>query len=844
MRRSRNDRLIMAVAQQPFTSDLNQFCKLVPLADLDGNRATPGEFPNDDEIWWMLTAQTAALAEPGNLVVGDIEDATRYSADDPNSSAYQVVRDSVRQVEIGVGLEVLSVPGDAIDRIEDLVSGDRRFPLSHRPTPSAMICWRSQVYGPFKTSYSASTPGQPGGVVSFSPHMTDLTAYHVEEDAFRAAAGQSLLQLSCEVSVTAMRRTESYRTITTEFNLLLTAGYERFLARNPPKMLVESVEQKVNRLARDFLTRKQRRELRVLLEQLEVTGGGVRQSEDAIDAIGRIKLNLTRQDALLDTLAASLLESGLLGEDRLRNAEQAYGRKYVEERAAEIQAQVNEAITSKRDELQKVEAKLRSLGATFQKEQEDQRAELEAQLTAQRKEAETELASERAALEVHREELDRQKQVLQQNLEQVTHELREAGDEVVNRFLAIAPLIRLMDTAPVPSLGEKRHRESAERSASPAFTLPLYVTRHRQPSAVSASEEAFFDRFIQVVQNRGFEYRREDLIRFHLSVKTGVLTVLAGPSGTGKSSLPILYADALAGEELQEGRPGCLMVSVNPSWMDFRDLLGHLNTLEGRFYPAESGLFRRLICAWEEYRKRRSETGIYITCLDEMNLSQVEHYFGDLMMALEREGEQRRIHCFSPDAGGDACPFREWSTLSLSPSLRFVGTVNFDETTRLLSDRFLDRANLIQLRPAVLPSALDTQDGPPASSKGRLITLSDFESWQRNTGLPVDLATLLDSMRPLLQLLGCPVSPRTYRGICRFVGSAEPLLPAARAFDLQVAQRLLPRIRSLISRRQLDAFDELQRLLSGSGACAFDETLPLLKEMQELAAGGSWPSED
>src|SRR5205823_11683225 len=106
------------------------------------------------------------------------------------------------------------------------------------------------------------------------------------------------------------------------------------------------------------------------------------------------------------------------------------------------------------------------------------------------------------------------------------------------------------------------------------------------------------------------------------------LTVLAGASGTGKSSLPMLYARALAGEEIHEGRPGCLMVNVNPSWMDFRDLIGHLNTLDGRFYPAESGLFQQIICAWEEYRRSGSETGIYVSCLDEMNLSQVEHYFG------------------------------------------------------------------------------------------------------------------------------------------------------------------------------------------------------------------------
>jgi hypothetical protein len=75
-----------------------------------------------------------------------------------------------------------------------------------------------------------------------------------------------------------------------------------------------------------------------------------------------------------------------------------------------------------------------------------------------------------------------------------------------------------------------------------------------------------------------------------------------------------------------------------------------MNTLEGRFYPAESGLFQHLVFAQEEYNSRGAATGLYLACLDEMNLSQVEHYFSDFMMALERSGPSRAIQCFSPGA--------------------------------------------------------------------------------------------------------------------------------------------------------------------------------------------------
>ena len=67
------------------------------------------------------------------------------------------------------------------------------------------------------------------------------------------------------------------------------------------------------------------------------------------------------------------------------------------------------------------------------------------------------------------------------------------------------------------------------------------------------------------------------------------------------------------------------------------------------------------------------------------------------MTVLERDSTQRFVRVFAENAAGLSCPFREHGAVRLAPSLRFIGTVNFDETTRLLSDRVLDRANLIEL---------------------------------------------------------------------------------------------------------------------------------------------------
>ena len=274
-----------------------------------------------------------------------------------------------------------------------------------------------------------------------------------------------------------------------------------------------------------------------------------------------------------------------------------------------------------------------------------------------------------------------------------------------------------------------------------------------------------------------------------------------------------------------------------------RRCIGHTNTVEGRFYPAETGLFQYIICAQEESGQKGPQTGLYLACLDEMNLSQVEHYFSDFMMVAEREGAARVIQCFSAASVGNHCPFKNWSSVKLSPAMRFVGTVNFDETTRLLSDRFLDRVNLIQLRPGKLP-ALSGQGSLDPKVKGRMVTLADFQKWSGGEVLPSNIASLLDEMRPVLNDLGCPISPRVYRAICRFVGSCSPLLTPASAFDTQVAQRLLPRIRSLVTKRQLDALDRLLKLMNQNSSCSFDETIPLLDEARQTSLGRDWNQDE
>ena len=106
-------------------------------------------------------------------------------------------------------------------------------------------------------------------------------------------------------------------------------------------------------------------------------------------------------------------------------------------------------------------------------------------------------------------------------------------------------------------LAERVGRAAGGGAGRPVFALPAFVQAGSQGATCARSASSIA--FCKHVEASGFKYRRIDLASFHLSVKCSDLTVLGGLPGTGKSSLPRLYAEALAGEE---GQPRAASLSA------------------------------------------------------------------------------------------------------------------------------------------------------------------------------------------------------------------------------------------------------------------------------------------
>lgn len=184
----------------------------------------------------------------------------------------------------------------------------------------------------------------------------------------------------------------------------------------------------------------------------------------------------------------------------------------------------------------------------------------------------------------------------------------------------------------------------------------------------------------------GLLYAKNDLINFHIAVKSSRLVILSGMSGTGKSKLITIYAKTLGLNDRFR------MIPVSPAWTDDSDLLGYLDYKNMIYRPADTDLVNFLLKAQDDPEK------LYMVCFDEMNLARVEHYFSQFISVLENNDDERFIQLYNSNLENRVYNSNVYpSKVLVRKNVIFVGTVNIDESTFHFSDKVLDRANVIKL---------------------------------------------------------------------------------------------------------------------------------------------------
>jgi len=342
-----------------------------------------------------------------------------------------------------------------------------------------------------------------------------------------------------------------------------------------------------------------------------------------------------------------------------------------------------------------------------------------------------------------------------------------------------------------------------------------FGARDRGTRSTSVDEMTWLGKVEDRMLEAEFVFPRSLLEAFHTSLKItqwSPLTVLAGVSGTGKSALPRLYAHF--------GGLRFHMAPVQPNWDSPQDLFGFFNHIDG-LYKA-TPLLRALVQSQSAPERGGFNDGLLLVGLDEMNLARVEYYGSELLSRWEARRDGADAEALQLDIGHG-----EHEEIRLGHNVLWAGTMNEDETTQSLSDKVLERGNVITFP---RPRTLKTRDGVGLGEPGPWLSVATFGGWTvgpdaLHQNVRDHLKDALEAMNRKLALVNRSVSHRILQAIETYVAN-HPQVRAAQstneaterwwrqAFADQIVQKVMPKLRGLDNgvgkaKQCLDGFDEI-----------------------------------
>ena len=383
---------------------------------------------------------------------------------------------------------------------------------------------------------------------------------------------------------------------------------------------------------------------------------------------------------------------------------------------------------------------------------------------------------------------------------------RSVEDEITiledRRSVLMAQVARMEgDVAEAGDNDAQGREEAVAERLKELTTLPPVLAQMRTWKVRAPEDEPdAIQRVLQRLDQNGLHYDRRTVYAFHTAMKTNDTTqmaVLAGISGTGKSQLPRQYAAGMG--------IGFLQVPVQPRWDSPQDLMGFYNYIEKRYRPTDMA---RALYHLDILNNPTSDfkDQMMMILLDEMNLARVEYYFSDFLSRLESRPPINRVsdRSLRKDAEIELeIPMpRGMDAPRIFPgyNLLFAGTMNEDESTQSLSDKVVDRANVLRF-PAPKTIRTTAQKGNIAEPEA--LSASRWRSWVKPVSAVENEPVVIESIDRMVGLMTGfkrPFGHRLGRAIMGYVANYSSF---DRTQDLrvpladQVEMRLLPKLRGI-----------------------------------------------
>jgi hypothetical protein len=268
-------------------------------------------------------------------------------------------------------------------------------------------------------------------------------------------------------------------------------------------------------------------------------------------------------------------------------------------------------------------------------------------------------------------------------------------------------------------------------------------------------------------------------------------------------------------------------IQVQRGWSRGSEILGFQNILNSTRENDPFGLFRSLEY-FNRYSDRTFDKELLIAVLDEANLSPLEHYWSDFIGVSDDFLSAPDI-LEIPETGSDK---QTISSISVPPGMRFLATINTDNTTEMLSDRMLSRACFFRV---TAPDELLLQSVPSGVGDGLDIPLQDIhKAFYLTSEIPeISNQTALQELIDAHKIL--KLSPRKQLAVIRFMAVLEEVcteqdLNQSKALDQALCRFVLPTLRG----QQQDYSRQLTTLEEELKARQLNNSAGLVGEILEV----------